>query len=411
MNRNRNSNSFFRQRNDRSTSETLKAPSLYEHYLRYGSPRRGFDIMNSYRKTQGSGKDYRITHNPETRKQGKGKLQQEGQRRKTVIFKCPVEGTDVKIERTIDVVDDINGQDILSWATEFKEIVSLCGWEEKAAFTILKSLIDQELFHLIKDKRTVVTGLNALIKAKYPEKKTTYYVKKYQSIYQENYTFIEEYAAAIKNAVIELGACRNWKVSELSERIEEAFHTGLSQRTSLEILKYEDQTMANIIDKIMNAEQILLNTSSTQEIREEPETRKHSNHSFRGKQYPRQTRSDDYSRAFQPSSYRKPYHKRPLSKPWHQTKREENREKKTQNQNYAVLAPKKNNSPIELIAVCEKQKINCILDSGSKLNYISEDVAKKCELEEHEVAEKKVELANQGQVLVNKRCTLYLEFL
>ena len=43
MNRNRNSNSFFRQRNDRSTSETLKAPSLYEHYLRYGSARRGFD--------------------------------------------------------------------------------------------------------------------------------------------------------------------------------------------------------------------------------------------------------------------------------------------------------------------------------------------------------------------------------
>ncbi|KAG0439038.1 hypothetical protein DMUE_2710 [Dictyocoela muelleri] len=78
-----------------------------------------------------------------------------------------IPGTDIEAEREIFILKNLNC-DIKSWAEEFRQTISVCNWKKDTSLAVLQSVLPLTILEQLKDRHTVDTKLDALLKIKYP---------------------------------------------------------------------------------------------------------------------------------------------------------------------------------------------------------------------------------------------------
>ena len=72
----------------------------------------------------------------------------------TFTVKAP--GTDVRIQKTFHSLTDIKKQNVIKWISDFKNIASLCAWNEEVAKGVLRTLLGMNYQQLLGDDLTII---------------------------------------------------------------------------------------------------------------------------------------------------------------------------------------------------------------------------------------------------------------
>ncbi|KAG0420404.1 hypothetical protein EQH57_0160, partial [Dictyocoela roeselum] len=171
--------------------------------------------------------------------------------------------TTISIRRSFSMLEDIQKQDLFKWRNEFIQTVKLAQWNEVTAVEVLKSAIESQYHDLIDGLDTIEKIMNKIFKTKYPESHYIRYLNMLANVKQDDFLTIKEY---INDICQRLMICMNWNEEQKNIKAEEAFYTGLSRRTQLDMSRLNVTTIKGIYDMINTTEETLLEQLNGNEL-------------------------------------------------------------------------------------------------------------------------------------------------
>ncbi|KCZ80104.1 hypothetical protein H312_02508, partial [Anncaliia algerae PRA339] len=108
-------------------------------------------------------------------------------------------GTALEQEIELKELISIFDQDVLNWVNEFRVVLEEAKWTNDDAIKMIKILVSKELHFLFKDKTTIDTILDSIVKEKYPSTDTRYYLKSLAKTKQDDFILIKNYYNTIVN--------------------------------------------------------------------------------------------------------------------------------------------------------------------------------------------------------------------
>ncbi|KAG0439134.1 hypothetical protein DMUE_2644 [Dictyocoela muelleri] len=165
--------------------------------------------------------------------------------------------TTISIKRSFSMLEDIQKQNLFKWKTEFEQTAKLAKWDNDTATEVLKSSIDARYFYLIENLTSVHEIMNVILRHKYPEDNYIKYLNMLSNTKQDDFMTIKEYKEYIGKVCERLGICMGWNSIQVSAKAEEAFYTGLSKRTKLDMSRLNIRTIVGIYEIINCTEETL----------------------------------------------------------------------------------------------------------------------------------------------------------
>ncbi|KAG0419639.1 hypothetical protein EQH57_0448 [Dictyocoela roeselum] len=209
--------------------------------------------------------------------------------------------------------------------------------------------------------------MKVIFKFKYPERDHVKYLNQLSNIKQNNFLRIRDYRDELINTIKKLSICLNWSQKMEEAKIKEAFYCGLSRRIQLEMTRLNVQYINNMFKLIDATETTLIEqgseTARTMPCKVNKDTANYRSKSDQNKSYCdyHHTKNHDLSncRAL----------KRQGTKSY--TKEERNDPK-----NNFITEPKREPKLIEIPVRINNKTYKFLLDTGSALSYIDEDLVK-----------------------------------
>ncbi|KAG0430206.1 hypothetical protein DMUE_5685 [Dictyocoela muelleri] len=141
------------------------------------------------------------------------------------------------------MLEDIQKQDLFKLRNEFIQTVKLVQWDEVTTVEVLKSAIESKYFNLIDGLETAEIIMDRIFKEKYPSSHYIRYLNMLANTKQDDFLTIKYYKGYIIDICESLKICFNWSEKQKNLKADEAFYTGLSRRTQLEMSRLNVQTI------------------------------------------------------------------------------------------------------------------------------------------------------------------------
>ncbi|KAG0420253.1 hypothetical protein EQH57_0235 [Dictyocoela roeselum] len=135
---------------------------------------------------------------------------------------------------------------------------------------VLKPFISSKYIDLIDNCDRLDDMLHVIFLKRYPREKQLKYQNKLFMIQQDDFRTIKEYKDEIIRTANKLGICLQWGQEQVNMKVEEAFYSGLSKRTKLEMVRLNVQTTDAIYNLINTTEDML----KEQDVKEPKATQK-----------------------------------------------------------------------------------------------------------------------------------------
>ncbi|KAG0442137.1 hypothetical protein DMUE_0507 [Dictyocoela muelleri] len=278
--------------------------------------------------------------------------------------------TTISIRRSFSMLEDIQRQDLFKWKNEFIQTVKLAQWNEVTAVEVLRSAIDSQYFNLIDELDTIEKIMKKIFKTKYPESHYIRYLNMLANAKQDDFLTIKEYKEYINDICQRLMICMNWSEEQMNVKAEEAFYTGLSRRTQLEMSRLNVTTIKGIYDMINTTEETLLEQFNGSEVENKLSV------------YHRNKREEQANKGKRCSYHGLCNHDTAECREIKKNKglRFKKETGDTATKNLAMSSTSKTPKILEIKTFIFDTEYSAILDTGSSYNYINENIVKKHKL-------------------------------
>lgn len=131
-------------------------------------------------------------------------------------------------------------------------------WNEEQAAKVLIASISTEYLRQLENLNTVDNIMQVIFKTKYPEKNNVKYFNQLTNIRQNNFLRISDFRDAILDTIHKLGVCLNLNNEMREMKTREAFYYGLSKRSQLEMIRLNIHNIDDMYTIIDSTEAALL---------------------------------------------------------------------------------------------------------------------------------------------------------
>ena len=362
-------NRGYRPQGERHTATT---GSLYESFLSHGRLRVNPDIMSS------------LSAKPENNK--------EDYQAKSFFFKYTIPNTNLEIERTLDVLENLEKQSVKKWISRFYETSSILNWTTEIALKVLQAIISPTLYHLVQTCQSIEQVTGCLLQAQHPPEKALTYYRDLSLIRQKNFYRIKDYFHTLELITEKLAICKSWTDQELRFKLEEVFFGNLAPLTSVEVIRQNLVKASDVVNRISAIEDTLIKQRETQTYNK---NRSGFRENQRGKycRYHKVTTHDSSECNFLKNSRRN-------------NSQKYNRDS---DQNNFIREPNENPRLITLEGAVNTTSVTCLVDTGALGNFVSNELVQKSGLEIQKIEPKKIELADSSVVEVSQMADISLK--
>ncbi|KAI5177037.1 hypothetical protein PAEPH01_2439 [Pancytospora epiphaga] len=368
------------RRVDQSANKRYSFPrSLLEQYFKLGrlpSYPRGHDTVNLLVEKQSSLTD---------------SFDSSRKIRKKYSFEFIPDGTTVTMHAEIERLESLD-QDISEWIDSFRMTAETCGWNEIASKQILRNVMAPQILKEIGNAENTEDMLIRLMKLKFPREKKGFLQNRLKKIKQEDFMRIGDYQRAVEEMTRITSIASEWGKGETERRLEEQFMAGLGDATSRQVDLLGLTTMPQILERLMRTEEKLI-----EQIDERGNER-----GFEGERRAERTITAKSTSGNKWCSYHKS-HTHDNSECFTRKIREANQKNTgvtsqpaptTQGSKDTRPDPKKGNAqntnnlfethgekPFQFMGQMSNLRINWIFDTGASSCFLSQDIAKRANLQ------------------------------
>ncbi|KAG0431176.1 Retrovirus-related Pol polyprotein from transposon gypsy [Dictyocoela muelleri] len=305
-----------------------------------------------------------------------------------ISFTITHPNTNISTQRSFSMLESIEKQDIFKWKDEIIQTQQLALWDESTTVGVVKASVSTEYLHLIHSATTLNEIWNTILSHKYPPNKYLKYLNQLANTHQNNFLTIKAYRRQIEYLSTCLRITQGWNIETVQHKINEAFFNGLSKRCQLEMARLNVRTCTDMYNLINATEETLIEQLRNTQARKS-KSRENNKHE----------RKKTYCH----------YHKvtthdskecRVLKSKKADTIYNSSGEDKTKN--YSIKETIVIPTALEIKGQIQKTDVNVVLDTGSALSYINEEISNKLKLPRYPVANKTCVTVNGHNINSNE---------
>ncbi|ORD96395.1 POLY [Hepatospora eriocheir] len=299
-----------------------------------------------------------------------------------ILVEYLIEGTDLKLKRELYPLDNIQIQDVFEWVSEFRDVSVLAKWEEAAALQVLRSMVSKEIRQEISSLRTVETCLFAILKLKYPSRLMMMFLSNAKAIRQRDYTYIASYSKTQCKALQAYFISCSITKAQQNSKLEELFFENLEPSTKMYLLEKEITTKDEAITKIQGMEGVIIQMnferiSNDEEITNQQTITQPTNDTNKQTKWCTKHSNATHNTSECFSVLKK------KSKSKSDSKKSLNESKNNSNSsvtNNMIIEPCSKINSIEVPIKIGKEEYNAVLDTGASVNYVSDKICARSNL-------------------------------
>ncbi|KAG0438113.1 hypothetical protein DMUE_3294 [Dictyocoela muelleri] len=141
----------------------------------------------------------------------------------TVSFNVVRPNSNLNFTHKMNILKSIVDQDVLKWIAVFKETTRICNWDPETHLEVLNQIIDVGIHISIGPSYSSDEILHKILKKKYNVQSAYIYQCKLNNIKQSNFYTIMGYYTSIELLCNQLGACNDWNMNAINDKIRETF--------------------------------------------------------------------------------------------------------------------------------------------------------------------------------------------
>ncbi|KAG0434376.1 hypothetical protein DMUE_5209 [Dictyocoela muelleri] len=119
--------------------------------------------------------------------------------------------TDILTSNSIDILENIDKQNVNSWAKHIKSLVINNNFLKSEFLAIIRTLLSDEYLKIIDNIKDPVKALYKILYLKYNRNYAEIFQNKFRLVKQV-YKTIEEYYYELENLINEISKCNNWDI-------------------------------------------------------------------------------------------------------------------------------------------------------------------------------------------------------
>ncbi|KCZ74403.1 hypothetical protein H311_04632, partial [Anncaliia algerae PRA109] len=173
-------------------------------------------------------------------------------------FEVCIPGTKVSIKKKLPYISTLKNYEVNDWLRRFEEIKELSEWNDSTAILVLKELFKDLNVDLRQYKENYNELRKHIINIAYPKDYTNLFLSNLEKIKQINYVYIKDYLADIERSLEFYSIAADLTKKEYERKLEESFLRGLGQYTTLEIAKFNYNTLEEIMKYLMKLETTIM---------------------------------------------------------------------------------------------------------------------------------------------------------
>ncbi|KCZ75964.1 hypothetical protein H311_03046 [Anncaliia algerae PRA109] len=174
-----------------------------------------------------------------------------------VVFNFQIPETNLVFQKKLNYLRNIN-QNFIHWIKKFRDTAKDCNWNHSTILSVLKNIVDHELLTKLQKTDSADAILDGLLKLKYPESDSNYYLQRLNKLKQENFVLISEYHDAITSLLKRYSITVNLSKSEMTFKEKEIFNHGLHKKCLLRMAEDNCFGIIEILKKIKSVEELML---------------------------------------------------------------------------------------------------------------------------------------------------------
>lgn len=91
-------------------------------------------------------------------------------------------------------LDGLSHPNAITWVKEFERTARHCNWEDTAGLATLRAAAGPEILDIIESRKMLSTAIKAIIEALYPRRDRMVYLRRIESLKQEDFRTIQQCA-------------------------------------------------------------------------------------------------------------------------------------------------------------------------------------------------------------------------
>lgn len=264
-------------------------------------------------------------------------------------FTVQVPNTSLTIQRLLPCLHDVNKQDMFKWKSIFYETIRLCNWSEETAITVLENVVHTDYLATTQEYKALDDKVNALMNIKYPTTHFFHIKQQLASVKQEDFYTIKDFMQKIDEFLQRLALIKPNTPAENREKREEAFYTGLSNISKVEMRRHNIVSFKDMYDTIHSTEQLILHNTNAY-------NRTHSNDKRPENSYRKENTSNKKYCTFHKTNTRDTKECRKVNA---------NTTKSDEKKSYAIMEKRTQPKTMELKITTKNKSYNGLIDTGS----------------------------------------------
>ncbi|KAG0438898.1 Retrovirus-related Pol polyprotein from transposon [Dictyocoela muelleri] len=282
--------------------------------------------------------------------------------------------TGLKMLHKINILSSIEQQDVLSWTCAFREISRVCGWSLEAQIDVLKHIVSIEIQYKIGPPNEPNSYLNLLLKQKYNDETSYKYHERLMSFRQSNFITIRKYLSEIEINCQKIGICLGWDNQLVVQKVHEVFFNGLANETKLELSKYFKKDFKSIYESILTTECMLIENLNKEVMKYGNEYDTDTFQSQNERKYKEKGFSPKHPVQRKFCSYHKSHSHNDVEC---RARKQKDKKEYVDNSDKKLMSlqePKPVARTIHIPITYNDKEYKAILDTGSELNYVSNEI-------------------------------------
>lgn len=292
--------------------------------------------------------------------------------------------TQTSVTRSIHYLETRNANLVLDWIDDFENIARSAQWEEDEKVEMLHELITAEHYPDIQKKNSTDAIKKYIIQIILPiHLKDNLFIDLFK-VKQTNYTSITDYAKNIQIIARKYSAAISAGIKEQKNIEDQAFNQGLTLETSVYLQGKNSHSFDEKLESLIQLENTILSKTSRMEDTRQSQTHALKSISKYCSYHKVRTHSNAECRA-------------------RQTETQMNHTKNKHNLN-AIQEQNKKVDILTMNGEIDNKSINVLLDTGTSLNFISENIVNSVKTIETYTEKKSIILPDGKEVEVHKSC-------